>query len=51
MNRKYGKILIVDDNQGVLAALQLLLKPYFDTIKVLSSPVTLPSVINEENGK
>ena len=48
MNRKYGKILIVDDNQGVLAALQLLLKPYFDTIKVLSSPVTLPSVINEE---
>lgn len=48
MNRKYGKILIVDDNQGVLAALQLLLKPYFDTIKVLSSPVTLPSAINEE---
>ena len=48
MNRKYGKILIVDDNQGVLAALQLLLKPYFNTIKVLSSPVTLPSVINEE---
>lgn len=28
--------------------MQLLLKPYFNTIKVLSSPVTLPSVINEE---
>lgn len=28
--KKSGNILIVDDNRGVLTALQLLLKPYFD---------------------
>lgn len=49
MARKTLKILIVDDNRGVLAALQLLLKPYFHEIKLLASPVTLPSVLREEN--
>lgn len=44
---KYGNILIVDDNRGVLTALQLLLKPYFNRITTLSSPVTLPSVLRE----
>lgn len=46
--KKPGNILIVDDNRGVLTALQLLLKPYFGKITVLSSPVTLPSVLREE---
>lgn len=46
---KYGNILIVDDNRGVLTALQLLLKPYFNRITTLSSPVTLPSVLREES--
>lgn len=47
--KKSGNILIVDDNRGVLTALQLLLKPYFDKITTLSSPITLPSVLREEN--
>lgn len=46
--KKSGNILIVDDNRGVLAALQLLLKPYFNQITTLSSPVTLPSMLREE---
>lgn len=46
--KKSGNILIVDDNRGVLTALQLLLKPYFDKIITLSSPITLPSVLREE---
>ena len=46
--KKSGNILIVDDNRGVLTALQLLLKPYFDKITILSSPITLPSVLREE---
>ena len=46
--KKYGHILIVDDNQGVLSALQLLLKPYFNQIGLLPSPITLPSVLREE---
>ena len=46
--KKYGHILIVDDNQGVLSALQLLLKPYFGKIGLLPSPITLPYVLREE---
>ena len=47
MAKKNGNILIVDDNRGVLTALQLLLKPYFEGIITLPSPVTLPSVLRE----
>lgn len=49
MTKKNGNILIVDDNRGVLTALQLLLKPYFEQITTLSSPVTLPSILREED--
>ena len=49
MAKKSGNILIVDDNRGVLTALQLLLKPHFEQITTLSSPVTLPSVLREQN--
>lgn len=49
MAKKYENILIVDDNRGVLTALQLLLKPYFEEIKVLPSPVTLLRVVKEKN--
>lgn len=41
-------ILIVDDNKGVLTAVQLLLKNHFTRIITLSSPVTLPTVLREE---
>ena len=47
MAKKSGNILIVDDNRGVLTALQLLLKSYFEQITTLFSPVTLPSVLRE----
>ena len=46
--KKSGNILIVDDNRGVLTALQLLLKPYFAKIAVLSSPITLSNMLHEE---
>ena len=49
MAKKNGNILIVDDNRGVLTALQLLLKPYFEGIITLPSPVTLPSVLREKS--
>lgn len=45
---KQGTILIVDDNKGVLTAVQLLLKNYFTKIITLPSPVTLPAVLREE---
>ena len=45
---KQGTILIVDDNKGVLTAVQLLLKNYFTKIIALPSPATLPAVLREE---
>ena len=47
-NMKNRNILIVDDNRGVLTALQLLLKPYFRIVRTLSSPTTLPAELRGE---
>lgn len=44
-----GTIIIVDDNKGVLTAVQLLLKNHFSKAITLSSPVSLSSVLREEN--
>ena len=46
--KKNGNILIVDDNRGVLAALQLLLKPHFERIATLASPASLPAMLRED---
>ena len=46
---KHKTILVIDDNKGVLSALKLLLKSHFERIIALLSPVTVPSVLREEN--
>ena len=46
---KHKTILVIDDNKGVLSALKLLLKSHFERIIALPSPVTIPSVLREEN--
>ena len=38
---KKGKILVVDDNQGIRKALKLLLTPYFSEVEIIASPHTL----------
>ena len=38
---KKGKILVVDDNQGIRTALKLLLMPQFAEVEVIASPKTL----------
>ncbi len=43
--KKY-KLLIVDDNQPVRNALQLLLKPDFDSVRAISNPGQLHSVLD-----
>ena len=45
---KSGTIIIVDDNKGVLTAVEILLKSYFSKVVTLSSPVTLITVMQEE---
>ena len=39
---KNGKILIVDDNEDVLFALNLLLQPYVEKVKVTTQPSRIP---------
>ena len=46
---KTRTILIVDDNRGVLSAMKMLLKPHFERIIALPSPVSLLSAIRMEN--
>lgn len=45
---KQGTIIIVDDNKGVLTAVQILLKNYFSKVITLSSPVTLITTMRKE---
>ena len=46
---KTKTILIIDDNLGVLSALKLLLKTHFERIIALPSPITVPSLLRQEN--
>lgn len=45
---KTDTIVVVDDNKGVLTAVQLLLKSHFSRVITLPSPVTLLATIREE---
>ena len=40
-----GKILIVDDNEDVLLSLNMLLKPWTEAIRVISSPERVPEFV------
>ncbi|MCP9612369.1 sigma-54-dependent transcriptional regulator [Coprobacter tertius] len=46
---KLGKILIIDDNEDVLFALNLLLEPYAEKIKVTTQPERIEHFINTFN--
>ncbi|MGN1220690.1 MAG: sigma-54-dependent transcriptional regulator [Candidatus Cryptobacteroides sp.] len=45
LNSKKGKILVVDDNQGIRNALKILLPAYFAQVELLASPKTLVSTM------
>ena len=47
--KKEGKILIADDNEDVLFALNLLLEPYVEKIKVTTNPQRVEYFINDFN--
>lgn len=46
--KKQGTVVVIDDNQGVLTAVQLLLKNYFERVVTLSSPNTLYEILRKE---
>jgi DNA-binding NtrC family response regulator len=43
MQKKKGRILIVDDNRQILESLSILLKPEFEKVEVISNPNLIPS--------
>lgn len=43
---KKGKILVVDDNQGIRNALKILLAPHFAEVNVIASPKSLVSTMD-----
>jgi len=49
MEKNIGKILAVDDNEDILFALKLLLKPHFESIQTVSNPKQIPELVNNEN--
>jgi DNA-binding NtrC family response regulator len=48
MTEKTGTILAVDDNEDILFALKLLLKPHVDKLVTLNSPDKIPEVMARE---
>jgi two-component system response regulator HydG len=49
MSEKTGNILAVDDNEDILFALKLLLKPHVERITTLNSPDKIPELLSREN--
>ncbi len=49
MNKKYGKILVVDDNTDILFALKLLLKKHFREIVTESNPENISGLLQQNN--
>jgi len=46
--KQAGSILIVDDNPDILIAVQLLLKPHYQTVVTTSNPFDIEQVLNEQ---
>ena len=42
---KRGKILVVDDNQGIRSALKILLPAHFAEVEIIASPKSLVTTI------
>ena len=49
MAAKNGRILAIDDNEDVLFALRLLLKPLVEKIETVSNPELIPDLVKKEN--
>ncbi len=48
MDNTVGRILIVDDNEDILASLRLLLKLHFEEVTTLSSPEKIPEFLIDD---
>ncbi|MDQ2177701.1 sigma-54 dependent transcriptional regulator [Marinifilum sp. D714] len=46
--KKYGKLLIVDDNKSVLSSLKLFLKHHFELLDTCSNPNQIPGLVTKD---
>ena len=46
---KQGTLLVVDDNKNILTSLQYLLSGFFTRVITSSTPVTIPTLLQQEN--
>ena len=46
---KQGTILVVDDNKGILTAVQMLLGTYFEKVITISTPNKIKATLHDEN--
>lgn len=49
MDQKYGKILIVDDNEDLLKAARMFLKRHFSHVDTEKNPEAIPGLMNQED--
>jgi len=49
MARKEGKILVIDDNEGILKSLRFSLKYEFEEVKAVKNPNLIPGLITSES--
>jgi DNA-binding NtrC family response regulator len=49
MSGKNGRILVVDDNEDILFALKLLLKPHVELVQTTSNPNDIPDLITKQD--
>ncbi len=49
MEQKIGRILAVDDNEDILFALKLLMRPHVELIETLSGPERLPEIMKKQD--
>ena len=47
--KKQGTILVVDDNKGILTAVQMLLGTYFEKVITISTPNKIKATLHDEN--
>ena len=45
---KQGTLLVVDDNKNILTSLQYLLSGFFTRVITSSTPVTIPTLLQQE---
>lgn len=48
MSSKNGRILVVDDNEDILFALKLLMKPHVELVQTTSNPNDIPELITKQ---